>query len=155
MRMAKNHPGNLVVVCDGRKAMILERSGGRECPNLQMREILEQTNVSTREQGTHAPRRVHQSVGPARSAVAQAADLHDIAERSFLATVAHHLDAAVAREPAKRVMVVAAPRALGMLRQAYSPVLRGAICDEVGKDWVKMPIWQIERRLPQTKPRLH
>ena len=55
MRMTKNHPGNLVVVCDGRKAMILERSGGRECPNLQMREILEQTNVSTREQGADAP----------------------------------------------------------------------------------------------------
>ena len=154
MRMTKNHPGNLVVVCDGRKAMILERSGGRECPNLQMREILEQTNVSTREQGADAPGRVHQSVGPARSAVAQA-HLHDLAERSSLATVAHHLDAAVAREPAKSVMVVASPRALGMLRQAYSPALRGAICDEVGKDWVKMPTWQIERRLPQAKPRLH
>jgi protein required for attachment to host cells len=69
--------------------------------------------------------------------------------------LAHHLDAAVAREPAKSVTVVAAPRALGMLRQAYSPGLRGAICDELGKDWVKMPICQIERRLHQVGARLH
>jgi protein required for attachment to host cells len=97
---------------------------------------------------------MHQSCGPARSAFAQT-DWHDNAERGFLSTLAHHLSAAVTREHAKTITVVAAPRALGMLRQSYSPLLRRAISDELGKDWVKMPIQQIERKLHQAAPRLH
>lgn len=154
MKKRRIHPNELVVVCDGRKAMILNSRGDGASPNLEMREILEQRNARTHEQGADAPGRVHQSVGPARSAVAQT-DWHDLAERSFLATLAHHLDAAVSREPAKSVTVVAVPRALGMLRQAYPPALRCAIADELGKDWVKMPIWQIERRLHNERPRPH
>jgi protein required for attachment to host cells len=154
MHGRKTHPNDLVVVCDGRKAMILENIGDAKFPNLQMREVLEQEDPATHEQGTAAPGRVYQSVGPARSAVAQT-NWHDLAERGFLGTLAQHLNAAVARDPIKSVTVVAAPRALGMLRQAYSPTLRGAIVDELDKDWVKMPIWQIERRLHQVEPRLH
>jgi protein required for attachment to host cells len=154
MSKGRVHSDELVVVCDGRKAMILENDGDTEFPNLHMREVLEQEDPPTRKQGTAVPGRVHQSCGPARSAVAQT-DWHDNAERSFLAMLAHHLSAAVTREPAKTITVVAAPRALGMLRQSYSPVLRRAISEEVGKDWVKMPIQQIERKLHQGAPRLH
>jgi protein required for attachment to host cells len=154
MSKDRTHTGELVVVCDGRKAMILENRGGAQSPNLQMREVLEQEDPPTRKQGTAAPGRVHQSLGPARSAVEQT-DWHDNAERSFLATLAHHLSAAVTREPAKTITVVAAPRALGMLRQSYSPLLSRAVSEELGKDWVKMPIHEIERKLHQAKPRLH
>ena len=59
------------------------------------------------------------------------------------------------RDPDKTITVVAAPRALGMLRQSYSPLLRRAISEELGKDWVKMPIQQIERKLHQAAPHLH
>ena len=154
MSKDRTNSGELIVVCDGRKAMILDNLGGTQSPHLHMREVLEQEDPPTRKQGTAAPGRVHQSWGPARSAVAQT-DWHDNAERSFLATLAHHLSAAVTREPAKTITVVAAPRALGMLRQSYSPLLRRAISEELGKDWVKMPIEQIEMKLHQAKARLH
>ena len=154
MHKHKTRPNDLVVVCDGHKAMILENVGDAKFPNLQMRELLEQEDPATHEQGTDAPGRVHQSVGPARSAVAQT-DWHDLAERGFLAKLAQHLNAALARDPVKSVTVVAAPRALGMLRQAYSPTLRGAVVDELGKDWVRMPMWEIEQRLQHVQPRLH
>jgi protein required for attachment to host cells len=153
-RIHSIHSDELVVVCDGRKAMILENLGDMDSPHLQMREVLEHEDPPTRKQGTAAPGRVHQCFGPARSAIAQA-DWHDNSERDFLAMLAHHLSAAVIREPERTVTVVAAPRALGMLRQSYSPVLRRAISDELGKDWVKMPIQQIERKLHQAAPRLH
>jgi protein required for attachment to host cells len=154
MNKGKIHSGELVVVCDGRKAMILDNLGDMEFPDLHMREVLEHEDPPTRKQGTAAPGRVHQSCGPVRSAVGQT-DWHDNAERGFLAMLAHHLSAAVTRDPDKTITVVAAPRALGMLRQSYSPELRRAISDELGKDWVKMPIQQIERRLHQAAPRLH
>lgn len=34
-----------------------------------------------------------------------------------------------------------------MLRQAYSPAVRHALQAEIDKDWVKMPIDEIETRL--------
>jgi protein required for attachment to host cells len=43
--------------------------------------------------------------------------------------------------------MVAPPRALGMLRQAYSPHLRQALRAEIDKDCVRMPVYEIERHL--------
>jgi len=42
---------------------------------------------------------------------------------------------------------VAPPRALGVLRQAYSPNLRNALRAEIDKDFVRMPVHEIERHL--------
>ena len=149
----KLHADPLVVVCDGRKAMILEDSGDFGSPDLRMREVLEHAEFPTRTIGASAPGRVYQSIGLSRSSVAQT-NWHDESERRFLATLAHHLGIAVAHDQA-RITVVAAPRALGMLRKAYSPALRQAISDEVGKDWVKLPIAQIEQHLRHARSPVH
>jgi len=58
-----------VVVCDGRKALILENAGNERSPDLRTKAVREQANPPTREQGTQAPGRVQPSVGAARSAV--------------------------------------------------------------------------------------
>jgi protein required for attachment to host cells len=154
MTETKMRSGDLVVVCDGRKALLLENLGDEMFLNLRMQKVLEQDNPPTHEQGTGAPGRVHQSMGTARSAVEQT-DWHDDAERHFLQMLARELDAAVTRAPGKRLIVIAAPRALGMLRQAYSPVLRHAISAELDKDWVKMPIHEIEKQLQRVEPAVH
>jgi protein required for attachment to host cells len=135
-----------VVVCDGRKALILENEGDEEFPNLRMREVREHDDASTHSQGADVPGRVHQSFGVTRSAVEQT-DWHDINERHFLTELARHLDAALANNLVKRFILVAAPRALGMLRPDYSPALRRAISVEIDKDWVALPIHEIEKRL--------
>ncbi|MFZ0111401.1 MAG: host attachment protein, partial [Pseudolabrys sp.] len=41
----------------------------------------------------------------------------------------------------------ASPRALGMIRPAYSHALKGAVRSEVDKDLVKMPVHEIGKRL--------
>jgi protein required for attachment to host cells len=146
MTKMKIHRGDWVVVCDGRKALILENLGDEISPNLRMKEVREHQDQSTHAQGTQPPGRVQPSVGTARSAVEQT-DWHDRAEQAFLESLAHHLDVAASRGASKRLIVVAAPRALGMLRQAYSPAVRHAIQAEIDKDWVKMPIDQIEKQL--------
>ena len=48
---------------------------------------------------------------------------------------------------AKSLIVVAPPRALGMIRPAYSHALKGAVRAEVDKDLVKMPVHEIEKHL--------
>ena len=74
-------------------------------------------------------------------------DWHEQAEQRFLQRLAGHLDAAVNAGKAKSLVVVAPPRALGVLRQAYSHNLRAALRAEIDKDLVWLPIYEIEKHL--------
>ena len=138
--------GDWVVVCDGAKALILENVGDATFPNLKTREVHEQTDAKTRDIGTDAPGRSHNSVGSARSAMEQT-DFHDQTEQRFLSDLAKRLDAAVLGGETKALILVAPPRALGVLRQAASAHVRGAIRAEVDKDYVKLPVHEIEKHL--------
>ncbi|MFT4121711.1 host attachment protein [Bradyrhizobium sp.] len=138
--------GDWLVVCDGRKALILENLGDGTFPNLHTREVHEQPNPSTSAQGTDAPGRLHASVGGARSSVEQT-DWHDEAERAFLRTLADRLDTAVSSGETSALTMVASPRALGMIRADYSDAVRKALQGEVGKDLVKLPVYEIEKQL--------
>jgi protein required for attachment to host cells len=139
--------GEWVVVCDGGKALILENQGDAKFPNLRMRETHEHDEgEKTSDQGTDRPGRVHESTGTGRSAVEQT-DWHDQAENEFLKNVAEHLDKAVQKGDVLSLIIVASPRALGMIRPAYSNALKDAISTEVDKDMVNMPIHEIENQL--------
>jgi protein required for attachment to host cells len=138
--------GEWVVVCDGAKALVLQNNGDAKFPNLKTIEVFEQKDLATHEQGSDAPGRAVNSVGNMRSSVEQT-DWHDQAERQFLAQLVRHLEAAVTAGKTKSLVMIAPPRALGMLRPAYSNGLRGAIRAELDKDLVKVPVHEIERRL--------
>ena len=138
--------GGWVVVCDGGKAMILKNVGDRVYPNLRAVEIREHEGASTQEQGADSPGRVHFSAGPARSSVEQT-DWHDQAERRFLDGLADRLDKAIGDEETTALIIVASPRALGMLRGVLTDRVRGAVHEEIGKDLVKLPIYEIEQQL--------
>ena len=79
----------------------------------------------TSEQGTDAPGRSINSVGARRSAMEQT-DWHEQDEERFLTELSKRLNAAVMAGEAKSLVLVAPPRALGVLRQAYSSGLRAA-----------------------------
>ena len=142
--------GEWVVVCDGAKALILENAGDTKFPNLKTIKVLEQKDLPTHALGTDAPGRTYNSVGNARSAVEQT-DWHDIAERHFLTEVVRQLDEALTNNLVKKFILVASPRALGMLRPAYSPALRRAISVEIDRDWVGLPIHEIEEKLMRSQ----
>src|SRR3569833_2356097 len=107
--------GEWVVVCDGAKALVLQNAGDAKFPNLKTLEVFEHKDPPTRDQ----------------------------AEQQFLTKLVHHLDAAIAAGKAKSVIVIAPPRALGMLRPAYSHAFRGALRAELDKDLVKLPVHEI------------
>ncbi|MGH6727801.1 MAG: host attachment protein [Pseudolabrys sp.] len=141
------HHGEWVVACDGAKALVLENTGDAKFPNLKVIQVYEQKDPATHELGTDAPGRAFSPAGHgARSAVEQT-DWHDQAERAFLIELAHKLDAAVAAGKAKSIILAASPRALGMIRPAYSHALRAAVRAEVDKDLVKLPVHEIEKHL--------
>ena len=138
--------GEWIVICDGAKALVLENTGDAKAPNLETREVYAQKAQPTHDYGTDAPGRSMNSNGRARSAVRQT-DWHEQAEREFLGDLAKRLDAAVTAGQVKSMIVVAPPRALGMMRAAYTPTLRGAVRAEMDKDYVKLPVNEIEKHL--------
>ena len=119
MHNLRIHNGDWVVVCDGAKALILENAGDAVALNLKTKEVHAQTDEKTSEQGTDAPGRSINSVGARRSAMEQT-DWHEQDEERFLTDLSKRLNAAVMAGEAKSLVLVAPPRALGVLRQAYS-----------------------------------
>jgi protein required for attachment to host cells len=146
MNKMKIGKGDWIVVCDGRKALILENLGDRMFPNLHTREVREHPDTPTSAQGSDSPGTVHQSMGGARSSVEQT-DWHDEAERAFLKALADRLNVAVTTGETTALTMVASPRALGMIRSDYSAAVKKALQGELGKDLVKMPVHEIEKQL--------
>src|SRR5438309_5855658 len=127
------HQGEWVVVCDGAKALVLENVGDTKFPNLRTVEVFEQKNPATRDLGSDKPGRSHSSLGHGRSSVEQT-DWHDQAERTFLLQLIKRLDGALGAGKTKSIIMVAPPRALGVLRPAYSHALKAAVRAELDKD---------------------
>jgi len=146
MPKLKIEQGEWVVVCDGKKALVLENVGDQKFPNLKTRKVYEQPDPKTRELGTDEPGRSFSSVSPTRSAMEQT-DWHDQSERRFLEDLVARLDAEILAGKLKSLIMIAPPRALGVMRNAYSSHLRGVLRAELDKDFVKMPVHEIERHL--------
>ncbi|ATN33689.1 hypothetical protein ACO34A_07690 [Rhizobium sp. ACO-34A] len=135
-----------VVVCDGAKALFLQNAGDSRALNLKVMETLTQPDQPSREQGTARPGRVYQSVGGARSSMEET-DLHEQAEAGFLKEVAEKLGRMARSGEIENAVLVAPPKALGILREQLGEEAAGVIRGEVAKDFVKMPVPDIEKHL--------
>ena len=141
--------GAWVVVCDGAKALVLENAGNREYAKLE-------DQGSLRARRSEDPRAWHRQAGPRRSARSATATARwsrpigtTIEEQRFLARLAARLDKAVLCGETPSLIVVAPPRAIGVLRTAFTSHVRQAIRAEVEKDYVKLPVDEITRHLMQ------
>ena len=74
-------------------------------------------------------------------------EVSDGPERAFLTALTSRLHVAVTKGETENLVLIAAPRALGVIREMYSPALRKAIRAELGKDLVKAPVHEIEKQL--------
>ena len=146
--------GTWVAVCDGRKALLLENKGSREYPKLEMREAFEQKNPPTHLQGSSPPGRTANSSSSSRSAV-EAPDFHDQAERAFLHEFANCLDRHTHEHEIESLILVAPARALGMIRPALSAATKHVIVAELDKDYVKSPIYEIEKLVQRYSDVVH
>ncbi|HVZ67868.1 MAG TPA: host attachment family protein [Rhizomicrobium sp.] len=135
--------GTWVVACDGAKAVVFENTGDWEYPHLELRQEMAQPDPPDREIYTGPKGRVFNRADGAGSTI-ERDDAHQRAEMQFMKSVAHYLDKAVADGKIKKMVVAAAPRALGVLRAALSKRAHAAIIAEIDRDYVKMPAYEIE-----------
>lgn len=151
--------GAWVVVADGQRALFLRNDGDNEYPSLQTVDVMEHDNPPTHEQGTDRPGRGRDvPAGAARDGTGgsvpithrsayEETDWHQQAEARFLGEVADKLKAGVGGGTYGKIVLVAPPKALGVLRKALDKQVEGRIIAEVGKDLTNQPVWDIARAL--------
>jgi protein required for attachment to host cells len=107
---------------------------------------LEERHSPSRVLGTDRPGRVVDAMDGSRSAV-QETDWHAVAEERFLGNVASHLDEVLHAHRIKSLVVVAPPRAMGVLRDRLSSTAKRIKVGEIAKDLVKIPKPKLEEYL--------
>jgi protein required for attachment to host cells len=138
--------GDWLAVCDGANALLLENRGDAVAPHLLTRESFKLDNPRTHEQGTSAPGRTNTAHGGRRAAMEES-DYHLQAEEAFLRRFAQTLDGHVQKKQIPALVVIAPPRAMGILRKFLSDATREVVAGELTHDYAKLSLDEIERRL--------
>lgn len=125
--------GTIVAVVDGEKLLIFRNEGDSKFPVLTTVEHEETGNGPTRDLGSDAPGRVHSSMGAARSSYGDT-DWHDKAEADFARHAATVIEAHAAAQADAGIVVIAAPRTLGELRQHYGRATSAGLAGEIDKE---------------------
>lgn len=138
--------GTWVVIADGEKALFLENRTDAEDPFLQVFRVDEQDNPPTAEQGTDRPGRMPDTGMGQRSAV-QEVDWHRLAKERFADDLADTLYAQAHKGRFDRLVICAAPRVLGDLRDKLHPEVAGRVVAEIPKTLTNHPLDEVERVL--------
>ena len=124
-------PPTWLLVADGSQAKIFELAAkGR----IQEKDALAVDHPPTRELVSDRPGRTFDSAGQGRHAMEPPTDAHEKAEADFLRSVAKRLEAGCQRKEFEELIVIAAPRALGLLRQLLPESVKDATTREVSHD---------------------
>ena len=140
--------GTWVAVCDGNKALLFENEGDHTYPNLRLLEHRSQDDRPTHEQGSDRPGRTF-SAAHGRSAAVEETDLHLEVERHFLREFAALLDHRIRENGVHSLILVAPPKALGIIRPLLSNATRAVLAAELDRDYVKLQSSEIEARLKE------
>ncbi|QYO75436.1 host attachment protein [Devosia salina] len=136
-----------ILIADGTQARVLEHSGPGKglatvkgldwsIPPLQTQDI-----------NADRPGRSFSSVGPGRSAMEPKTDPADHREAEFVRSVAGILDEKAKSGAFDRLVIAAAPIALGNLRKAMSEHVKKTVVAELNKDLTNVPTPQLDRHL--------
>ena len=134
-----------VLLADGAQAKVFAHSGPgtglKPVPDL----LLAEEPLKAQELVTDRPGRAFSSNGSGRSAMEPSSDPVEVREANFVKTVAERLDRKYQESAFSRLIIAAAPTALGTLRGALSDGVRGAVVAEEAKDLTNLPTPQLER----------
>jgi protein required for attachment to host cells len=136
-----------VFVGDGRKALFLRNDGDEKSPNLKTEKVFEEENPFSHEQGTERPGHISKGSQTGRRSTVEPTDWHDIEEHLFARKVAAAMEQMIRVSNVKALIVVAPPRTLAELRDAFHSDVKACILAEINKDLTKHPIAEIEKRL--------
>ena len=120
-----------IVVADGSRSKVFEVAGKGK---IQMKSETAVPHPPSRDINADRPGRTFDSAGEGRHAKEPPTDPHDKAEADFLHALALQLGAAHEKKEFAGLVVIAPPRALGILRAAYPKQLANAVTRELAHD---------------------
>jgi protein required for attachment to host cells len=137
-----------VVVADGMRARILRWEGGDRFGQAMDHDLYDAAvHGFSRDLKSDAPGRAFDPGSGARHAIEPRHDPHEQEKVRFGGQVASVLDDAAARQAFDRLILVAPPKALGILRAALSERVRKCVTGEVNKDLVRTPVHELASHL--------
>jgi len=142
--------GAHILVCDGAKALLFYNQGDMEYPYFQTVWEKGQDNPATSEQGADRPGR--RSDGAHHKSAMSENDIHDEREAEFARSLVDRVQTDIAAGTIKQLVVVAAPRMLGVLRGLYTGQVEQHLGAEVDKDLVHQDSRSIENILKAYQP---
>ncbi len=145
--------GTLILIADGRKALLFRNVGDADYPNFVATEKLEDDNPADRDQKSDSAGHVRPSAD-GRGATYDEGDLHVQTEARFAREASALLNRRAEAEPLAGVLVAADPPTLGALRRHYSGAVQQALIGELDKDLDKHPVPEIEKILSTHQPHL-
>lgn len=136
-----------VFVGDGRKALFLRNEGDELYLNLKTESVFEDVNPPTRAQGSDRPGRVSKGLNAGQRSAVEATDWHHLEEHRFAGMVASAMEKIVRERKVRAFVVVAPPKTLGELREAFHADIRSRIIAEINKDLTRHTVDDIEKHL--------
>lgn len=143
--------GTWVVVADGEKFLLLRNVGDQEFMNLEVVDHETSTNAPARELASDragrrqdAKRDVSGGVEAWGKSAMQETDWHRVAEARFAEEIVEKLSKLKSARQFRHLLVIADPRSLGVIRNAYDESLASTIVAEIDKDLTNLPLDKIE-----------
>ena len=137
----------LVLISDGRRAMLLRNQGTPVNPKLSVEKELQHDSPPTREQGTDKPgRRNGGGMGTPGGAIEQT-DWHHREEQKFASEIAELLYKLGHAGNYHELVVVAPPKMLGDLRSKFHQTVTKAVIAEVPRDLTRYSVPEIGNML--------
>ena len=136
-----------VLIGDGRKALFLRNEGDEKFPSLKTENVFEDDNPLTHDQGSERPGRVSKALDSGQRSAVEPVDWHRIEEHRFATNVATVMEKVVRTRRAPALVVVAPPKTLADLRNAFHADVQARIIAEINKDLTKHPVSEIEKHL--------
>lgn len=136
-----------ILIADGTQARVLEHSGpGKGLASVKGLDW-SIPPLQTQDINADRPGRSFSSVGPGRSAMEPKTDPADHREAEFVRSIAGILDEKAKSGAFDRLVIAAAPIALGNLRKAMSEHVKKTVVAELNKDLTNVPTPQLDRHL--------
>ena len=98
--------------------------------------------------GTERLGRTHDSAGSARHAMQPPSDPHREEKRHLAQRVAEFLEEQRQKKAFERLIVIAAPQALGDFRDRFSSPLQSMVVEEIDKDLTMFSLHELQDKLP-------
>ena len=136
-----------VFVGDGKKALFLRNAGDGKFLNLKAERVFAEDNPPSREQGTDHPGRAFKRAGTNQRSSMEQTDWHELEKHHFVQRTAAAMEQIVRDRKVKALVIVAPPRTLSDLRQAFHPDVKSRIMAEINKDLTKHTVAEIEKHL--------